>query len=98
MFNAWGLPGFQLSPAAEAVVALGDDAIRSLAPLLDATRPAPLAGSQAATTASAYGNRVADYALVLLSRIAGAPDDYPADPAERDRRIADLRSRLGRES
>jgi hypothetical protein len=94
MFNAWGLPGVRLSPAADALAELGQDAVPALAPLLDDTREAPLEGSQDATTAAQYGNRVADYALVLLTRIAGGPDDYPPDPAERDRRIAALRERL----
>src|SRR5207247_10180806 len=73
IFNAWGLPGSSLSPAAHAVIALGEPAVGALAPLLDDPRPAPMFGSQDATTADAYGNRVCDFAWVLVCESRGGP-------------------------
>lgn len=86
-FNAWGLPGFALTDTADAVVALGRDAIPALRPLLADERPAPLFGSQDATTSTAYGNRVRDYAFVLIAEILGTPYEYDESPAARDARI-----------
>jgi hypothetical protein len=93
-FNAWGLPGVHLTGTARAIVALGTPAVAALAPLLDDDRPAPLEGSQDATTAAMYANRVQDYALVLLSAILGEPVTYGKDPAERDEQIAQLQAHL----
>ena len=92
IFNAWGLPGFQLSDTARAVIALGPVAVDALRPLLEDERPAPLFGSQDATTATAYGNRVRDYAFVLIAEILGVAYDYPESPAERDREIANSKN------
>ena len=88
IFNAWGLPGFSLSDTARAVIALGEPAVAALRPLLADERPAPLFGSQDATTATAYGNRVRDYAFVLIAEILGVEYTYDESPAERDRQIA----------
>jgi hypothetical protein len=95
IFNAWGHPPLGLSPAAQAFVALGPAAVEALKPLLDDTRPAPMFGSQDATTAHAYGNRVCDYAYALIEQIRGGEVDYPRSPEERDERIAALRAELG---
>ena len=89
-FNAWGLPGFSLSGTSRAVVGLGQAAVEELRPLLGDEREAPLFGSQDATTASAYGNRVRDYAFVLIAEIQGVPYEYDRSPVERDRQIAAL--------
>jgi hypothetical protein len=93
-YNAWGLPGYQLTPTAHAVISLGDDAVRALKPLLGDLRPAPLSGSQDATTSSMYGNRVCDYAWVFINEIEDQPYVYSQDPAERDRAIAVLLQKL----
>ncbi|HET8756365.1 MAG TPA: hypothetical protein VFM58_10160 [Solirubrobacteraceae bacterium] len=91
-FNAWGLPGFALTDTSRAVVALGPDAVAALRPLLADERPAPLFGSQDATTSAAYGNRVRDYAFVLIAEILGLAYEYDESPADRDRQIAALPS------
>jgi hypothetical protein len=89
-FNAWGLPGFSLTDTARAVIALGPDAVGALRPLLADERPAPLFGSQDATTSAAYGNRVRDYAFVLIAEILGVAYEYDESPAARDAQIAAL--------
>jgi hypothetical protein len=94
-FNAWGLPGYGLGDPARALLSLGPDAVAALAPLLDDLRPAPLEGSQDATTAAMYGNRVADYAWFLICTVRRGRDcEYPMDPAERDRLRAEVRTSL----
>lgn len=95
-FNTWGLPGVQVAATADALIALGNDAIRELAPLLDDERAAPSSGSQDATTSSAYGNRVCDYAWVLISEILGRRYRYSKSPRTRDREIAKLRTALSK--
>jgi len=89
-FNAWGLPGFVLSDTARAVIALGREAVDELRPLLADERPAPMFGSQDATTSAAYGNRVRDYAFVLIAEMLGVPYEYDVSPMERDRQIEAL--------
>jgi hypothetical protein len=89
-YNTWGLPGFQLSDTAEALIALGKDALPALRPLLRDQREAPLSGSKDATTSRMYANRVCDYAWVLISEILGRPYEYALDPAARDQSIASL--------
>jgi hypothetical protein len=93
-YNAWGLPGYQLTSTAHALIELGDYAVTVLKPLLADKRPAPLSGSQDATTSSMYGNRVCDYAWVLISEIGNQRYVYFRDPAERDLAIEALRRGL----
>jgi hypothetical protein len=93
-FNAWGVPGYQLTDTSAALIATGRDGITALQPLLDDPREAPLSGSQDATTSAMYANRICDYAWVLISEILGRPYVYAQDPAERDRQIAELRAVL----
>ncbi len=93
-YNAWGLPGYQLTQTAYALINLGDDAVQALEPLLRDQRPAPLSGSQEATTSSMYGNRICDYAMVFISEIKHWPYVYSQDPTERDRATAALLLRL----
>jgi hypothetical protein len=90
IFNAWGLPGFSLTDTARAVIALGPPAIDALRPLLDDERSAPMFGSQDSTTASAWGNRVRDYAFVLIAEILGIAYSYDESPADRDGQIGGL--------
>lgn len=89
-YNAWGVPGYQLTDTAEAFIALGKDAANVLGRLLDNKRDAPLAGSKAATTSAIYGNRVCDYAWVFISEIRHQPYSYSQNTAERDRAISEL--------
>jgi hypothetical protein len=93
-YNAWGLPRYQLTPTARALIALGEDAVMALKPLLSDCRPAPLSGSEDATTSTMYGNRLCDYAWVLISEIMRRPYVYAQDPAERDRAIEALLQEL----
>ncbi len=93
-FNAWGLPGYQLTPTAQALIALGDDAVPALEPLLAAHQPAPLSGSQDATTSKMYGNRICDYAWVFICEIKRRPYTYDHSPTERDQAIVTLRQEL----
>lgn len=94
VFNAWGIPGMQLTSTAHALIALGEEAVQALRPLLDDDRPAPLEGSQDATTSRYYGNRVRDYAFVLLAEIVGLAYSYDVEPERRDEQIAALTARL----
>jgi len=93
-FNTWGVPGYQLTGTARALIGLGDEAIPLLEPLLDDKRKAPLSGSQSATTSSMYGNRVCDYAWILISEIRQKPYRYEQEPGERDQSIEALRREL----
>lgn len=93
-YNAWGVPGYLLTETAHALIDLGDEAVPTLEPLLNDRRPAPLSGSQDATTSSMYGNRVRDYAWVLISEIKDLPYTYSQDPAERDQSIEALQQEL----
>jgi hypothetical protein len=93
-FNSWGVPGYQLTDASKALIDLGEDAVAVLTPLLDDSRDAPLSGSQAATTSLMYGNRIRDYAWVLIMEATHRKYSYPQDPLERDRLIEALRYEL----
>jgi hypothetical protein len=93
-FNAWGQPGGELTETAHAFAALGDAAVAVLAPLLDDPRPAPSSGSQDATLSQRNGNRVCDYAWVLISEARHARYAYLTAPGERDQDIAALRAQL----
>ncbi|HEU4733662.1 MAG TPA: hypothetical protein VFT22_37465 [Kofleriaceae bacterium] len=94
-FNSWGQPGMSLTDTSHAFAQLGDAAVAVLTPLLDDQRAAPSSGSQDATLARMNGNRVCDYAWVLISEARGADYAYAASPAERDREIAAMRAALG---
>ena len=93
-FNSWGQPGMKLTDTALAFAALGDEAVRVLAPLLDDRRPAPSSGSQDATLSQANGNRLCDYAWVLIHEARNSDYAYSSSPADRDREIAAMRAAL----
>lgn len=93
-YNTWGVPGFQLTQTAYALIALGDEAISTLKPLLDDQKPALLSGSRDATTSTMYGNRVCDYAWVFISEIKKLSYQYLQHPTARDREIERLRQKL----
>jgi len=90
-YNTWGLPRYHLTETTRAFLALKEDAVNLLLPLLADQRPAPLSGSQDATTSAMYKNRVCDYAWVFICEIRQRPYTYSQDPAERDRSIEALR-------
>jgi hypothetical protein len=93
-YNAWGPPGYQLTATAHALIDLGEDAVAALKPLLSDPQEAPLSGSEDATTSTMYGNRLCDYAWVLISEIMRRPYVYSQDPAERDQAIQALSQEL----
>lgn len=90
-YNTWGVPGYHLTETTRAFLDLKDDAIAQLLPLLADQRPAPLSGSQDATTSTMYQNRVCDYAWVFICEIRQLPYAYSRDPKEPDRSIEELR-------
>jgi len=93
-FNTWGQPSGPLSETSRAFAALGEPAVAVLAPLLDDPRAAPSSGSQDATLSKLNGNRVCDYAWVLISEARHAPYGYLTSPADRDQDIAAMRASL----
>lgn len=93
-YNAWGVPGYQLTATAYALISLEEDAISVLKPLLTDKRLAPLSGSEDATISSVYGNRVCDYAWVFINEIRHQPYTYAENPTERDRAIEALQQEL----
>lgn len=93
-FNSWGQPGMSLTETSHAFAALGEDAVAVLAPLLDDKRDAPSSGSQDATLSRMNGNRVCDYAWVLINEARGVDYTYPSSPVDRDREIAAMRASL----
>jgi len=101
-YNAWGLhiygeDGHIASGLGREAVALGDAMVPGLAARLDDRREGFIEGSEDATIASIYGWRVCDYAAIMLVEILGedAGDLRSEDPAARDRRIEELKARLG---
>jgi hypothetical protein len=82
------------STAAQALLELGDAAVRPLIDLLDDHRPAPLSGSEAATMAHLYGYRRSDFAFRYLNKLLHRDAAFAAEPAERDPAIAALRDEL----
>jgi hypothetical protein len=96
-YNNWGLPGFRLTETSQALTALGEEAIPVLLPLLSERKAAPLSGSQDATTSTAYGNRVRDYAWVFILEIKNRPYTYQRNPDERDKEIIALQNELQNE-
>jgi len=93
-FNSWGQPGMSLTETSHAFAALGDDAVAVLAPLLGDKRDAPSSGSQDATLSRMNGNRVCDYAWVLINEARGTDYAYLSSPGDRDREIATMRAAL----
>lgn len=93
-YNTWGVPGHQLTDTANAFIDLGETAVAVLKPLLNDKQEAPLSGSHEATTSKVYGNRLCDYAWVLISEIRHLPYGYSLDRAERDEGISALRDSL----
>jgi hypothetical protein len=77
-------------PAAQALLELGEPARDALLPLLADRRPAPLAGSEAATLSHLYGYRRADFAFRYLCELDGREPRFAADPSARDAAIEEL--------
>lgn len=81
--------------AAQALLELGDAARAPLLALLGDDRPAPLAGSEAATMSATYGYRRSDYAFRYLSKLLRRDALFADRPTERDAAITALRAELG---
>lgn len=96
MANQWGLTyaGDDVGALGPHLLALGDDAIAALRPLLDNAEPVLYEGSRDATTGNARGYRIKDLAAYYLGRLTGTAVAYHPTPAERDREIARLAQRL----
>ena len=67
-------------------------AILRLLKLLQDTRPAPVWGSEGAVEQQAYGYRVADYALTVMTSVNAQPVSVPKEPKARDKLIQQLLS------
>jgi hypothetical protein len=93
-FNDWGFPGGGGQARGDWLERQGAAAVPLLAPLLDDQREAPTFGSQEATLARAWRNRVCDYALYFVLALRGQRPAWPRDPAARDAMIADLKRAL----
>ncbi len=84
-FNTWGLPGFYLEDASNAMIETGRSTVPALKRMLDDTRPAPLFGSKEYMLSQRLKYRLCDYALYFLRRIGGDEQfKLPAVPEERD--------------
>lgn len=95
--NDWGYldpGGSHDGEAAQALLALGADALPALTPLLDDDSPAMLFGSEAATLSSSYQYRRKDFAYRYIARIVGLPASFNADPAQRDQEIEHLKAQI----
>lgn len=89
-FNSWGLPHLYWEDAAKAIIELRDAAVEPLKPLLQDKRDAPVWGSEEVMEYQKYKYRVCDYAWAMLMEIEGKKVEIPADPAARDRLIAEM--------
>jgi hypothetical protein len=84
-FNTWGLPGFYLEDASNAMIETGRSTVPALTAMLRDTRPAPLFGSKEAMLSQQLKYRLCDYALFFLKRIEGDTQfKLPPTPEERD--------------
>lgn len=95
--NDWGYldpGGSHEGEAAQALLALGEDALPTLTPLLDDDSPVWLFGSEAATLSSSYQYRRKDFAYRYIALILGLPASFDADPAQRDQAIERLKTQL----
>ena len=91
-FNTWGLPHIKWEYAAESLIGEGKAAEKSLTPLLDDRRAAPVWGNEDYLEYDQYKYRVCDYAWAMLAAIRKQQIDISPDPAVRDRQIAALKS------
>lgn len=81
-FNTWGLPGFYLEDASNAMIETGRSAAPALERMLGDTRPAPLFGSKEAMLSRQLNYRLCDYALFFLKRIQGEAQFIPPKTVE----------------
>jgi len=92
-FARWGVlspKGFLPGVYGSELLACGKPAVPFLRKLLSDRRRALVPGSGFEEANRRQGDRVCDYAWVLLSSILGRPTDYPADPEQRDPRIREF--------
>lgn len=89
-FNSWGLPHLRWEYAANALIAEGAAAERTVLPLLEDKRDAPVWGSEEFAEYQRYRYRVCDYAWAILKEIRKEKISIPESPTERDRLIQEL--------
>jgi len=80
--------------AGKALIEIGKPALKCLEALLSDKSRARLFGSKGATLSSSLQYRRADFAYRYIMLILGRQPAFPADPAERDKLIADLQEQL----
>ncbi len=98
-FARWGVispSGFLPGVCGGELLALGREAVGPLHRLLRDTRRAHVWGGEGERVNQAQGDRVCDYAWVLLSTLLDQPLSYHPDPARRDPQIRALDLRLDR--
>src|SRR6185503_10493037 len=92
-FNRWGViskSGFIPGVYGHELMGLGDAASPFLQKSLRDTRRAPVFGGEEERTSRIQGDRVCDYAWVLLATMYDRPLAYHADPRLRDPQIQEL--------
>jgi|GEM_PF-5447817 len=95
--NDWGYLDLKQShdgEAAQALLETGTVALADLVSLLDDQRPAPLFGSEEATLSTIYHYRRCDFAYRYAMLLKGLQPIFEAEPTQRDRAIAELRSHI----
>jgi hypothetical protein len=89
-FNTWGIPHLRWEDAAVALI-VDRDAVRAdLIDMLKDNRPAPMWGTEAASEQSAYGYRVSDYGLTVMTSVNAQPVSVPQSAKQRDKLIERL--------
>lgn len=93
--SLWGLPpSVSSEPLSRHLIILGKRALPPLKPLLDDTRPLPIAGSETSAIAGLRRYRISDLAAGLCAVILGQPYQDAKAPADRDKQIAALRAAI----
>jgi hypothetical protein len=98
-FTRWGLispSGFFPGVYGDEVMRLGREALEPLGRLLGDRRRAPVEGGTAETVNRMQGDRVCDYAWVLLCTLLDRPLAYHAEAGKRDPQIRELEAWLAR--
>jgi hypothetical protein len=96
-FNDWGHlapKGSHDREVAQALLALGDQVVPILEPVLDDDTPVGLFGSEEATISLLYQYRRCDYAYRYICVLLGKPAHFAKKIEERDRAIQELKKTL----
>jgi hypothetical protein len=93
LFNRWGIispSGFIPAVYGDEMMSLGAAAAPYLQKSLSDTRRAPVFGTEEERSSRIQGDRVCDYAWVMLATMFDRPLAYHADPRLRDPQIQEL--------